>query len=446
MDRELLIDEAVRHCTRDPEGLLKIGDLWLQPEKDWQKHELLNRNPELKAQVVVRTGGDWRGEYASEETARKIAGLIHLEKLWRAPVLAEEEGTEAEETAQQAPPAVAVQEAPSSLEEVEESGGSSSSSSGSKGADLSHVAVFDEEDASPSEGLDDGSDENRLVIDPITPAFPLANELNLVQVEVQLAELLGHEVNLKGLRSTPNKMVSLIDITLLFTGLAANQAGLVGRRLLYEHPEVRRRTVKLKFPGRGQRPIDVLPLEDLIIFAFLLPGKAAAQMRFQAAKLLVRYIGGDAALSVLAKAAASVKPRLGCLRNDHLYVMQYDFDASSVKIGRSDDVVKRRKTLEACQNFKVIVRKVYPGMGHMESSIHRGLRGYSSRKGSGREWFRMTPPEASRIIERMFLKAKLWKGAGNLFARNKKPRTPHSCSHLSPNQPASRGGESRRPF
>jgi hypothetical protein len=72
----------------------------------------------------------------------------------------------------------------------------------------------------------------------------------------------------------------------------------------------------------------------------------AAQVRFQAAKLLIHFIGGDAALSMSAKAAASVKPRLGCLRNDHLYVMQYDFDASSVKIGRSDDVEKRRKILQ----------------------------------------------------------------------------------------------------
>jgi hypothetical protein len=167
MDRELLIDEAVRHCTRDPEGLLKIGDLWLQPEKDWQKHELLKRHPELKAQVVVRIGGDWRGKYASEETSRKIAWLIHTKKLWRAPVVAEEEETEAEETAQQAPPAVAVQEAPSSLEEVDQ--GSSSSSSGSQEADE------DSEEGVGPEILDSSA------------RFSLStNELSLNQMEMQL--------------------------------------------------------------------------------------------------------------------------------------------------------------------------------------------------------------------------------------------------------------------
>jgi T5orf172 domain len=411
MDQESLIEAAVQHCTRDSDGLLKIGDLWMQPEKEWQKHELLKRHPELKAQVVVRTGGDWRGKYADEETARKIAWLIHEKKLWRVPVLAEEE-----ETAQQAPLAVAVQEAHSSLEEVQE--GSSSSSSGSQGAD-------------------EDSEEG------IGPFSLSTNELSLNQVEMQLSQLLGHSRKFK-LRFSPEKHIALIDLSSIISGISTNDAAIVVRRILGKHPEIK--TLKLKFSGRGQKSIDTLPLQDVLGFVFLLPGKMAAQVRFQAAKLLVHFIGGDAALSMLAKAAASVKPRLGCLRNDHLYVMQYDFDASSVKIGRSDDVEKRRKTLEACQNFKVIVRKVYPGMGHMESSIHRRLRGYSSRKGSGREWFQMTPPDASMIIERMFLKAKLWKGAGNLFARNKKPRTPHSCSHLSPNQPASRGGESRRPF
>jgi hypothetical protein len=449
MDRASLVDAAVRHCARDPEGLLKIGDLWLQPEKEWQKHELLKRHPELKAQVMVRLGGDWRGKYADEETARKIAALVDVQKLWRAPEVPEEEETEAEETAQQAPPAVAVQEAPSSLEEEEQ--GSLSSSSGSEGADLSHVAVFKEENASPSESLDDGSDENRLVVGPITPAFPLANELNLVQMEVQLAELLGHEVNLKSLRTSPDKLVALIDITVLFTGLSANNAGEVVRKLLPEHPEVQGRTVKLKFPGRGQRPIDVLPIEDAISFAFLLPGKAAAQMRFQAAKLLVRYIGGDVTLvqevyanrgmqedlsaappedltpeeevvrmcGEAVEASSSASPSrdapfrlppapiiieseksVGLPGSDHLYAALRVED-NFMKVGVSKDVLDRTTGIARYFQGTYDLLAVWPREAVLEDIVLEKLRPYRAQLGTSREHFdsRVTLENLREVVD-----------------------------------------------
>jgi len=53
---------------------------------------------------------------------------------------------------------------------------------------------------------------------------------------------------------------------------------------------------KFKFPGRGRQTIDVAPLATALEFAFLLPGKAAANIRRQAATLMVRYLGGDTTL------------------------------------------------------------------------------------------------------------------------------------------------------
>ena len=111
----------------------------------------------------------------------------------------------------------------------------------------------------------------------------------------QLSTLLGHPVNFQ-LRATPANWPALIDITMIFTGLNNNQAGKVVRRLLEEHPEFQSSRLKFKFEGRGRQTIDVVPLTVALDFAFLLPGKAAAQMRRQAAALVVRYLGGDVTL------------------------------------------------------------------------------------------------------------------------------------------------------
>ena len=111
----------------------------------------------------------------------------------------------------------------------------------------------------------------------------------------QLSTLLGHSVAFQ-LRATPNKWPALVDITMIFTGLNVNHAGFAVRRLLTQYPELHSSIVQFKFPGRGQRPLSVVPLAVALDFAFLLPGKAAADMRRKAAALMVRYLGGDVTL------------------------------------------------------------------------------------------------------------------------------------------------------
>ena len=51
-----------------------------------------------------------------------------------------------------------------------------------------------------------------------------------------------------------------------------------------------------KFPGRGQRTVVVARIPLALEFAFLLPGRHAAQVRRHAAFLLVRYLGADTSL------------------------------------------------------------------------------------------------------------------------------------------------------
>ena len=111
---------------------------------------------------------------------------------------------------------------------------------------------------------------------------------------VQLKQLAG-VCDLR-LRVTGDRKVALIDVAMLFTGLDNNAAGHTVRRVLDAFPAVRTRCPICQFPGAGQRPIHVAPIAVAIEFAFLLPGRRASQLRMQAARLLVRYVGGDLSL------------------------------------------------------------------------------------------------------------------------------------------------------
>ena len=56
-----------------------------------------------------------------------------------------------------------------------------------------------------------------------------------------------------------------------------------------------------------------------------------------------------------------------------LYVMQNSRIAAELKIGRSRDVEARRRSLQASQNFKMLVLAVFLQAGHIETSVHRIL-------------------------------------------------------------------------
>ena len=93
--------------------------------------------------------------------------------------------------------------------------------------------------------------------------------------------------------------------------------------------------------------------------------------------------------------------RLTSRRNtlgDSLYVMRTSFDAEHVKIGRSGDVLARAAALEPGQNFFVETLVVFPGKGHLETSVHAHLDGRRSRLGAGREWFAIPATEAVGVV------------------------------------------------
>ena len=63
------------------------------------------------------------------------------------------------------------------------------------------------------------------------------------------------------------------------------------------HPEVSTNCRNYRFPGRGQRLTPVMAdTRSIVELILALPGCHAARVRRQAAKLLVRYLGGDLSL------------------------------------------------------------------------------------------------------------------------------------------------------
>ena len=79
-----------------------------------------------------------------------------------------------------------------------------------------------------------------------------------------------------------------------------------------------------------------------------------------------------------------------------------------VKIGRSRDVEKRKRSLEASQDFQVVIRRVFHGKGPYEVVLHRALRKFRSKRGPGKEWFRLSSQEAERCISKTLLRRRLW--------------------------------------
>ena len=114
----------------------------------------------------------------------------------------------------------------------------------------------------------------------------------------QLAEIKRVPLEQVGrIRMTPEKMPSLVDVGVALTGKAARHVADDLTAIMHKHPEVSEKVGHFRFGGQGQRstpiPKDLAALVEII---FLLPGRAAAQVRQAAAQIFVRYLGGDLSL------------------------------------------------------------------------------------------------------------------------------------------------------
>jgi len=130
----------------------------------------------------------------------------------------------------------------------------------------------------------------------------------------QLAQILGKDVALVGkIRKTDDEpaRLSVIDVASNITGLVAREAARALRRIIETHPDLGAKCPLIKFHGRGKQDTPVAPIETIVEIIFLLPGKTAARIRSEAAKLLVRYLGGDVRLVQEVQQMAHVQKHLG---------------------------------------------------------------------------------------------------------------------------------------
>ena len=85
--------------------------------------------------------------------------------------------------------------------------------------------------------------------------------------------------------------VSVVDVNGAVTGHSAVVCSHTFKTLCEQFPEVRPVTSNFKFGGRGQRDTPVADAPGIAQIVMVLPGRAAANVRKQAASVLVRYLG-----------------------------------------------------------------------------------------------------------------------------------------------------------
>jgi hypothetical protein len=90
--------------------------------------------------------------------------------------------------------------------------------------------------------------------------------------------------------------ISVLDVIRVITGQELRHCWMVFDRLQQQFPEVSTTCGNFKFAGQGQRDTPVTDARGIVEIVMLLPGRAAAAVRKQAASTLVRYLGGDPSL------------------------------------------------------------------------------------------------------------------------------------------------------
>ena len=119
----------------------------------------------------------------------------------------------------------------------------------------------------------------------------LALRQQLAEMKRVPLEQVGH------IRMTPDKLPSLVDVTGILCDKNSNDSAEVVRTIVNRH-DLKDKLLQVKFGGRGGHRESLVPkdLAALIEIIFLLPGRAAAQVRRVAAQIFVRYLGGDLTL------------------------------------------------------------------------------------------------------------------------------------------------------
>ena len=105
--------------------------------------------------------------------------------------------------------------------------------------------------------------------------------------------------NVRVTHSVPGKKgphVAALDVITVVTKTTQQNVSHHWNEIKKGRPEVTNGICNFRFPGQGQREVDVVSLPTALQVKMLLPGKAAAAVRLKASVLLVRYLAGDLTL------------------------------------------------------------------------------------------------------------------------------------------------------
>ncbi len=186
---------------------------------------------------------------------------------------------------------------------------------------------------------------------------------------------------LVGVRRTAEDTFSIYDVIQNVSGQTPTGCKQLWDRLVSSYPDGLFSFTSFKFEGQGQKETPVCSLEVMQQICRLLPGKNAAYRR------------------------AGLEPPSKSKEADSLYIMQYSTNRSAVKIGRSIDVNKRKRSLESGHNFFIEVAATFPEKGHLEPMVHKRLEAKRSKIGAGVEWFDVSVVEALKCITEVLLES-----------------------------------------
>jgi hypothetical protein len=139
-------------------------------------------------------------------------------------------------------------------------------------------------------------DNHIISLNSVNLERPIAKMQNIPDLMMSMTEL--GESTVRRFRRTAESppRVSVYDVLGAVTGYTPNNCATLWQRLSVQFPEVTTLSSNLKFPGPGQRNTPVADAAGITHIILLLPGRAAATARQSAAKVVVRYLGGDVSL------------------------------------------------------------------------------------------------------------------------------------------------------
>lgn len=94
------------------------------------------------------------------------------------------------------------------------------------------------------------------------------------------------------------------------------------------------------------------------------------------------------------------------LEPDDLYVMQ-NSRLPEYKVGRSHNPEARSKDLSTCQNFRMLILRVFKGKGHLEATVHQRIKARRLTECCGTEWFTIDLDTLETIIQGVIAESSL---------------------------------------